>query len=124
MPREENNQRHPKHNGSRPGSETNVLPAVFLTSARRQKGLFTRCSIRSLAGLSLCAATAFADVAGQAPANMLGFTAANAARQQTLERKFDAQLDPADQRAWLERMSAEPNHVGSPHNQANAEFVL
>ena len=124
MPREENNQRHPKHNGSRPGSETNALPAVFLASARRQKGLFMRYSIRSLAGLSLFAATAFADVAGQAPANMHGFTAANAARQQTLERKFDAQLDPADQRAWLERMSAEPNHVGSPHNQANAEFVL
>lgn len=55
---------------------------------------------------------------------MLGFSAAHAANEQALEKKFDAQLDPADQRAWLERMSAEPNHVGSPHNKANAEFML
>ena len=44
--------------------------------------------------------------------------------QQALEKKFDAQLDPSDQRAWLERMSAEPNHVGAPHNKVNAEFML
>src|SRR5438552_11487325 len=58
------------------------------------------------------------------PTTMLGFTARNAVNQQTLEAKFDARLDPADQRAWLRRMSAEPNHVGSPHNKANAEFML
>ncbi|HEU0040083.1 MAG TPA: folate hydrolase, partial [Verrucomicrobiae bacterium] len=68
--------------------------------------------------------TAFGDVADDTPAKLLGFSAAHAANQQALEKKFDAQLDPADQRAWLERMSAEPNHVGSPHNQANAEFML
>src|SRR5204863_6158213 len=59
-----------------------------------------------------------------APTNTIGFTAANAANQQALEAKFDARLDPADQRAWLERLSVEPNHVGSPHNKANAEFML
>src|SRR5256886_1477894 len=58
------------------------------------------------------------------PTTMLGFTARNAANQLALEKKFDAQLDPAEQRAWLERMSAEPNHVGSTHNKANAEFML
>ena len=55
---------------------------------------------------------------------MVGFSAVNAAKQLALEAKFDSRLDPADQRAWLERMSAEPNHVGSPHNKANAEFML
>ena len=58
------------------------------------------------------------------PTTMLGFTARNAVNQLALEKKFDAQLDPAEQRAWLERMSAEPNHVGSTHNKANAEFML
>ena len=33
-------------------------------------------------------------------------------------------MNPADLRAWLELMSAEPNHVGSPHDKANAEFML
>jgi N-acetylated-alpha-linked acidic dipeptidase len=78
----------------------------------------------SILGLSLFCRPTFADAADDAPAKMLGFSAAHAANQQTLEKKFDALLDPADQRAWLERMSAEPNHVGSPHNKANAEFML
>ena len=30
---------------------------------------------------------------------------------------------PPDLDAWLKRLSAEPNHVGSPHDKANAEFV-
>ncbi|WP_158883856.1 transferrin receptor-like dimerization domain-containing protein [Rhodanobacter sp. L36] len=55
---------------------------------------------------------------------MLGFSAANAAAQRSLEQRFDAQLDPADLRAWLKQMSSEPNQVGSPHDKANAEFML
>src|SRR6266446_4393054 len=57
-------------------------------------------------------------------AAMLGFTDGNGPAQLALEGKFDALLDPADQRAWLEELSAEPNHVGSPHDKANAEFML
>jgi len=41
-----------------------------------------------------------------------------------LERSFDAAIDPAEMGAWLKTMSAEPNHVGSPHDKANAEMVL
>jgi N-acetylated-alpha-linked acidic dipeptidase len=55
---------------------------------------------------------------------MLGFSAADAAKQQSLEQRFDAQLDPADQRSWLKQMSSQPNQVGSPHDKANAEFML
>src|SRR5438094_6042883 len=77
-----------------------------------------------IVGLSLFVANVIAAASVGAPTNMIGFTAANAAKQQALERQFNARLDPADQRAWLERMSAEPNHVGSPHNRANAEFML
>lgn len=82
---------------------------------------------RSLCSVLLCslfAGTAGADVAGGDSLKLLGFTAGNAVKQQALEKKYDAQLNPADQRAWLERMSAEPNHVGSPHDKANAEFIL
>ena len=55
---------------------------------------------------------------------MLGFSTANATTQQSLEQRFDAQLNPADQQEWLKQMSSEPNQVGSPHDKANAEFML
>jgi len=74
--------------------------------------------------LSLLLCAILANAAEDVPARMLGFSDAHAANQQALEKKFDSQLDPADQRAWLERMSAEPNHIGAAHNKANAEFML
>jgi N-acetylated-alpha-linked acidic dipeptidase len=43
---------------------------------------------------------------------------------QALEKNFDALISPADQLGWLQQMSSEPNHVGSPHDKANAEFEL
>ncbi|HYK80109.1 MAG TPA: transferrin receptor-like dimerization domain-containing protein [Micropepsaceae bacterium] len=41
-----------------------------------------------------------------------------------LERRFDASINPAEMGGWMKTMAAEPNHVGSPHNKANAEMVL
>lgn len=55
---------------------------------------------------------------------MHGFSADAAAQQLALERRFDALLDPGDQRRWLQQLSSAPNHVGSPHGKANAEFML
>jgi N-acetylated-alpha-linked acidic dipeptidase len=46
------------------------------------------------------------------------------ATSSALEREFDAGINPDEMRAWLQRMSAEPNHVGSPHDKANAEWEL
>jgi N-acetylated-alpha-linked acidic dipeptidase len=43
---------------------------------------------------------------------------------QALEQRFDALISPADQLAWLQQMSSAPNHVGSPHDKANADFEL
>lgn len=55
---------------------------------------------------------------------MLGFSAEGAAAERSLEQRFDAQLNPADQRDWLQQMSSQPNQVGSLHDKANAEFML
>ena len=41
-----------------------------------------------------------------------------------LEAKFDASVSSADQMAWLKDFSSQPNHVGSPHDKANAEHTL
>src|SRR3954470_6893449 len=40
-----------------------------------------------------------------------------------LESRFDAQIDPAEIGRWLKQLAAEPNHVGSPHNKANSEWM-
>src|SRR6266849_9979848 len=41
-----------------------------------------------------------------------------------VERQFDASLNAAEMASWMKTMAAEPNHVGSAHNKANAEMVL
>jgi N-acetylated-alpha-linked acidic dipeptidase len=50
--------------------------------------------------------------------------AAPAGGGKALERSFDALISPAEQQQWLQQMSSEPNHVGSPHDKANAEMEL
>ena len=52
------------------------------------------------------------------------FRAAAAAAETQLEQRFDSDLSAADLRSWMEQMSSEPNHVGSAHDKANAEFQL
>lgn len=87
-----------------------------------------RMNIRPLLALS-CLLTTFTVAAASGdndtiqPA-MLGFSAGGATQQQSLEQRFDAQLDPAELRSWLKQMSSEPNQVGTPHDKANAEFML
>jgi N-acetylated-alpha-linked acidic dipeptidase len=44
--------------------------------------------------------------------------------QAALEKSFDAAIHPDDLRDWMKAMAAEPNHVGSPHDKANAEYEL
>jgi N-acetylated-alpha-linked acidic dipeptidase len=41
-----------------------------------------------------------------------------------LERRFDASINPAEMGSWMKTMTSEPNHVGSPHDKINAEYVL
>src|SRR3954471_20732295 len=41
-----------------------------------------------------------------------------------LERRFDAAIDPAEMGGWMKVQAAEPNHVGSAHDKANAEMIL
>jgi N-acetylated-alpha-linked acidic dipeptidase len=51
-------------------------------------------------------------------------TPAAAADTSGLEQRFDSMISPAEQQQWLQTMSSEPNHVGSPHDKANAEMTL
>jgi N-acetylated-alpha-linked acidic dipeptidase len=69
--------------------------------------------------IPLAAASGTGD---SAPA-LFGFTAREAPVEQSLEQRFDAALNPVELREWMKNLSSAPNHVGSPHDKANAEFV-
>src|SRR5208283_1452729 len=63
-------------------------------------------------------------------AALLGLGVASAApppaasAEARLERNFDALIHPNDLRDWMKLLAAQPNHVGSPHDKANAERIL
>ena len=65
---------------------------------------------------ALCTAVHAADITGFAPAAVAG--------ELDLEQRFDADLSAAELSEWMQRMAAEPNHVSSPHDKANAEWQL
>ncbi len=59
----------------------------------------------------------------QDPPPILGFTATTARQQRDWEARFRAIPDTARLRALLRRLAARPNHVGSPHQKQNAEYM-
>lgn len=69
--------------------------------------------VRLAALLSACALGAFTAAQAAAPAPS----------QKDLESRLDAAVDPAEMGRWLKQLAAEPNHVGSPHDKANAEWI-
>jgi N-acetylated-alpha-linked acidic dipeptidase len=80
----------------------------------------------SLAGYAALCVGALWHAARAEPAAdaMLGFNASAASAQASLEQRFDAQLDAAQMREWLQQLSSAPNNVGSAHDAANAQFML
>ncbi|HKI01997.1 MAG TPA: M28 family metallopeptidase [Thermoanaerobaculia bacterium] len=66
-------------------------------------------------------APAAAPAAGPEP--ILGFSNERATEQRALEARFDSQLDAANLREWMRRLSARPHHVGSAYGKENAEFM-
>ena len=87
--------------------------------------IFPRVSSAALAALAgLGMAAAFAAELPPGSNDLQGFTSAAAAAEAQLEQRFDADLSAAELRSWLEQMTSAPNHVGSPHDKANAEFQL
>jgi N-acetylated-alpha-linked acidic dipeptidase len=76
-----------------------------------------------LFAVSALACGATYTAAAAPPALLFGFSADEAAAQRSIEQRFDADLKPEDLSAWMKNLSSEANHVGSPHDKANAEFV-
>jgi len=79
---------------------------------------------RALSSLSaVFALSALAAAPAPTPAPILGFSPERVAEQRAREARFDATLDAKNLRAWMQRLSARPHHVGSPYGKENAEFM-
>jgi N-acetylated-alpha-linked acidic dipeptidase len=59
----------------------------------------------------------------QAQQKLMGFTDANAAKQISWEKQFDAQLNAKNLDTWMKFLSSHPHHVGSPQDKINAEYM-
>jgi N-acetylated-alpha-linked acidic dipeptidase len=53
-----------------------------------------------------------------------GYSAQSARAERDWEARFRAIPDPANLRAYMQRMSARPHHVGSPYDKDNAEWLV
>lgn len=106
------------------GQRTRALPALALPVLLVVATPGTSAGhVDAPGGLGEIAAPVAASAAAPDTSALLGFGAAAAARQRTLEDRFDSFLDASDLRRWQKRMSSAPNQVGSPHGKANAMFV-
>jgi N-acetylated-alpha-linked acidic dipeptidase len=76
--------------------------------------------IACLLSLGLAAPVAFP---ADAPP-LAGFSAEAARSQREWEAKFRAIPDPANLRAYMQRLSARPHHVGSPYDKDNADWLV
>ncbi len=99
-----------------------LLPA---SPARPRRARLTAAATALALALLLLPAASFAAAseAQAAPQTLLGFSPDGSAAQRDLESRFDAQLDPALLKTWLEHLAAQPHHVGSPWDKANAEYI-
>ena len=57
------------------------------------------------------------------PDPLLGFSDAAARSQRSLEKSFDSKISRSNLREWMQRMSADAHHLGSPYGKENAEFM-
>jgi N-acetylated-alpha-linked acidic dipeptidase len=93
-------------------------------SARRLWPLTTCLAVLIGASGAIAQPDAGGGADGHAKLEMLGYGEAHVRRERDVEQRFDAQLSSAELREWLKSMSSGPNQVGSPHDKANAEFML
>ncbi len=54
---------------------------------------------------------------------LLGFSEGASKRQRALEEQYDGLLNRDHLRTWMKRMTAQPQHVGSPYAKENVEFM-
>jgi len=81
--------------------------------------------MRRLAALGLVFALISSSFSFAAEESSLaGYAPRSSQAERDWEAKFRAIPDPGNLRAYMQRMSARPHHVGSPYDKDNAEWIL
>ena len=80
--------------------------------------------MRTLLSSLLVSAAGLALSPAPADGPLRGFFPQSVQAERDLEARFKAMPDPARMREAMRRLSARPHHVGSPYDQANAEWIL
>ena len=80
-------------------------------------------SMKTLVIYSLCLTMAAPAVWSADTAPLRGYSSEAARTEREWEAKFRAIPDPATLRAYMQRLSARPHHVGSPYDKDNAEWI-
>jgi N-acetylated-alpha-linked acidic dipeptidase len=78
---------------------------------------------RRVAAGFLCLTLAHLPLTAADTPSLRGYSAETARTQHDWEAKFRAIPDKANLRAYMQRMSARPHHVGSPYDKDNAEWI-
>src|SRR5271169_6544834 len=79
--------------------------------------------MKTLVIYSLCLAMAAPSVWSADIAPLRGYSSDKSRTEREWEAKFRAIPDPAALRAYMQRLSARPHHVGSPYDKENAEWI-
>ena len=80
--------------------------------------------MKTVAIYGLCVSL-LAPAGWSADAELLrGYSAASTKTEQDWETKFRVLPDTANLRAYMQRLTAHPHHVGSPYDKDNAEWIL
>jgi N-acetylated-alpha-linked acidic dipeptidase len=74
-----------------------------------------------LLAVSFAAAGSYV-IADEAP--LAGYSVESSRAERDWEQKFRSTPDPANLRAYMQRLSAHPHNVGSPYDKDNAEWIL
>jgi N-acetylated-alpha-linked acidic dipeptidase len=64
------------------------------------------------------------DLSASGDTELTGYSPQNSASEREWETRFRAIPDPANLRAYMQRLAARPHHVGSPYDKDNAEWIL
>jgi N-acetylated-alpha-linked acidic dipeptidase len=79
--------------------------------------------MKKLGICSLCLLL-LAPAGWSADPELAGYASTSAKTEQDWETKFRAIPDPVNLRAYMQRLTARPHHVGSPYDKDNAEWLL
>ncbi len=79
--------------------------------------------MRQLVATLICVSLSTTAFSAEAPP-LTGYSIDSARTEREWEVKFRSIPDPANLRAFMQRLSARPHHVGSPYDKDNAEWIL